>query len=139
LVKAVKKRIRKDWTVIIDSSPGTSCPVVEAVKDTDFCLLVTEPTPFGLNDLILAVEMCRKIKVPLGVIINREDIGDKGVEEYCKKDDIPVLMRIPFDRKIAYGYSRGIPLVEEFPEYKEKFKELFDKIRKEKNEVVFKE
>ncbi len=131
LVKAVKKRTKEGHTVIIDSSPGTSCPVVEAVKDTDFCLLVTEPTPFGLNDLILAVEMCRKIKVPLGVIINREDIGDRKVEEYCEKEDIPVLMRIPFNRKIAYGYSRGIPMIKEFPEYKKRFEDLFKLIKNE--------
>ena len=129
LVKAVKKKIKKDYKVIIDCSPGTSCPVVEAVKDTDFCLLVTEPTPFGLNDLKLAVEMCRKIKVPLGVIINREDIGDKKVEEYCDGENIPILMHIPYSREIAYAYSEGIPIVEKFPEYKEKFQELFERIK----------
>jgi len=132
LVKAVKKKIKKEHNVIIDCSPGTSCPVVEAVKDTDFCLLVTEPTPFGLNDLKLAVEMCRKIKVPLGVIINREDIGDKKVEAYCKEEKIPILMTIPFSKEIAYAYSEGIPIVEKFPEYKEKFQELFERIKKTK-------
>ncbi len=129
LVKAVKKKIKKGYNVIIDCSPGTSCPVVEAVKDTDFCLLVTEPTPFGLNDLKLAVEMCRKIKVPLGVIINREDIGDKKVEEYCQEENIPILMRIPFSKEIAYAYSEGIPIIEGMPEYKKKFQELFGKIK----------
>ncbi len=129
LVKAVKKKIKKDYNVIIDASPGTSCPVVEAVKNTDFCLLVTEPTPFGLNDLRLAVEMCRKIKTPLGVIINRADIGDKKVEEYCEEENIPILMNIPYSREIAYAYSEGIPIVEKFPEDKEKFRELFEKIK----------
>lgn len=130
LVKAVKKKAKNDYNVIIDASPGTSCPVVEAVKETDFCLLVTEPTPFGLNDLRLAVEMCRKIKTPLGVIINRADIGDKKVEEYCKEEKIPILMSIPFSKEIAYAYSEGISVVEKFPEYKEKFRELFEKIKK---------
>jgi len=129
LVKAVKKRIKKDHNIIIDASPGTSCPVVEAVKDSDFCLLVTEPTPFGLNDLRLAVEMCRKIKIPSGVIINRADIGDKKVEEYCAEENIPILMRIPYSREIAYAYSEGIPIVEKFPEYRKKFQELFEKIK----------
>ena len=130
LIKRVKKKIKNDCNVIIDAPPGASCPVVEAVKNTDFCLLVTEPTPFGLNDLRLAVEMCRKIKVPSGIIINRADIGDKKVEEYCVEENIPILMRIPYSREIAYAYSEGIPIVEKFPEYKEKFQELFKKIKK---------
>jgi len=125
LVKAVKKHAKPDTINILDSSPGTSCPVVQAVKDTDFCLLVTEPTPFGLNDLALAVEMTRELKVPSGVIINRSDIGDSAVEEYCVKENVPVLMRIPFKTEIAVAYSKGIPLVESFPEYKPMFKNLF--------------
>jgi MinD superfamily P-loop ATPase len=128
LVKAVKKQAKTDKVNIIDSSPGTSCPVVQAVRDTDFCILVTEPTPFGLNDLVLAVEMSRKMKVPIGVVINRSDIGDSGVEEYCQKEKIPVLMRIPFKKEIAVSYSEGIPLVESFPEYKAAFKKLFQDI-----------
>jgi len=125
LVKAVKKHAQDNKINIIDASPGTSCPVVQAVKDTDFCLLVTEPTPFGLNDLMLAVEMTRTLKVPAGVIINRSDIGDNAVEEYCLKEKVPVLMRIPFKKEIAVAYSKGIPLVEFFPGYKKEFKKLF--------------
>jgi MinD superfamily P-loop ATPase len=125
LVRAVKKQIKTNKVNIIDASPGTSCPVVQAVKDTDFCILVTEPTPFGLNDLVLAVEMSRKMEVAVGVVINRSDIGDSKVEEYCQREKIPVLLRIPFEKEIAVAYSQGIPLVESFPEYKDAFKKLF--------------
>ncbi|MDD3726400.1 MAG: 4Fe-4S binding protein, partial [Candidatus Ratteibacteria bacterium] len=129
LVKAVKKYAKDNTINIIDSSPGTSCPVVQAVKDTDFCLLVTEPTPFGLNDLILAVEMARKLKVPAGVIINRADIGDDKVEKYCTKENIPILLTIPFKKEIAAGYSKGIPLVEIYPEYIQIFRDVFIRIK----------
>ena len=128
LIRKAKKFINKDKTVIIDSSPGTSCPVVEAVKGSDFCLLVTEPTPFGLNDLELAVKMVRKLNIPLGVLINCADIGDRGVWQYCRKENIAVLMEIPLDRKIAEAYAEGIPLVERIPEYKEKFRKLYQEI-----------
>lgn len=128
LIRAVKRAANSNQIAIIDVSPGTSCPVIEAVKDSDFCILVTEPTPFGLNDLILAVEVLRKIKVPFGVVINRADVGDKKVDEYCQKEKIPILMRIPMDREIAISYSKGIPIVEEKPDYKEKFKRLYRQI-----------
>ena len=129
LIREVKKTADKDFLTIIDVPPGTSCPVIEAVKGSDFCLLVTEPTPFGLNDLILAVEVMRKLKIPFAVVINRSDIGDGKVEEYCEKEKIPILMRIPMDRRIATAYSKGTPIVEEIPEYREKFKELYEKIK----------
>jgi len=85
LIREVKKSARDSQITIIDVPPGTSCPVIEAVKGSDFCILVTEPTPFGLNDLILAVGVCRELKIPFGVVINRADVGDKKVEEYCQK------------------------------------------------------
>ena len=128
IIKAVKKYILKDKINIIDVSPGVSCPVVEAIKGADFCILVTEPTPFGLNDLILAVEMTKKMGIPSGIMINRSDIGDNKVEEYAKKERIPVLLSIPFKREIAVSYSKGVPLVNIFPEYIKKFKEVFKKI-----------
>ncbi|OIO72125.1 MAG: (4Fe-4S)-binding protein [Elusimicrobia bacterium CG1_02_37_114] len=130
LIRAVKKSILTDKINIIDAPPGTSCPVIEAIKGSNYCILVTEPTPFGLNDLILAVEVLRKLKIPFGVVVNRADIGDKGVDNYCSKENIPVLMQIPFDRKIAEAYSTGIPMVEVIPEYKTCFLELFTKIKK---------
>jgi MinD superfamily P-loop ATPase len=130
LIRAVKETAYNDGTTIIDVPPGTSCPVIEAAKGSDFCLLVTEPTPFGLNDLILAVEMLRILKIPFGVAINRSDVGDDKVDEYCQKEDIPVLLRIPMDRDLAVAYSKGIPLVVVKPEWKAKFARLFEDINR---------
>jgi MinD superfamily P-loop ATPase len=128
LIRQVKDEINLKKTVIIDAPPGTSCPVVASVKGSDFCVLVTEPTPFGLNDLILAVEVLRKIKIPFGVVINRADLGNNKTEEYCKKEDISVLMRIPFKKEIAMAYSKGESIVKVFPEYKKEFVQLYKQI-----------
>jgi MinD superfamily P-loop ATPase len=130
VIRAVKKHISRKKTAIIDVPPGTSCPVITAIKDTDFVILVTEPTPFGLNDLSLAVEVVRKLKIPFGVIINRSSLGDKKTDKYCAKENISILMRIPFSKKIAEIYSRGDSIVEYLPEYKEKFLRLFKEIKK---------
>ncbi len=140
LVRAVKrvsletnpnndKAILNNQVTIIDVPPGTSCPVIESVKGSDFCLLVTEPTPFGLNDLVLAVETLRKLKIPFGVVINRADVGDKKVDEYCKDEKISILMRIPMDRDIAMAYSKGISIIEVKPAYKKDFLKLYEKIK----------
>lgn len=129
LIREIKKNVDKGKLVIIDSPPGTSCPMVESVKKSDFCLLVTEPTPFGLNDLRLSVETLRILKIPTGVVINRAGIGDHGVEEYCRQEGIPILMTLPFDRDIAVAYSEGLPIWEAKPAYREKFLELFEKVQ----------
>jgi len=129
LIKAVKKYINKDKITIIDAPPGTSCPVITAIKDTDFVVLVTEPTPFGLNDLVLAVEVVRKIEIPFGVVINKSDLGNNKTEEYCLRENIPILMKIPFEREIASAYSEGNSIVDMFPKYKIKFQELFNNIQ----------
>jgi len=129
LIRQVKSRIDFTKTVIIDAPPGTSCPVVSSLQGSDFCLLVTEPTPFGLNDLILAVEVVRKLNISFGVVINRADLGDSKTEEYCQKENIPILMRIPFKKEIAQAYSQGISIVEKLPGYRNKFLELFNRIR----------
>ena len=129
LIRAVKKYINPTRTVIVDVPPGTSCPVIEAIKESNFCILVTEPTPFGLYDLTLAVEVLRKVKIPFGVVINRSDLGDKKVDDYCKKERIPILMYIPFKKEIAMTYSKGIPIVDEYPDFKEKFHKLFEDIK----------
>jgi MinD superfamily P-loop ATPase len=92
---------------IFDCPPGTSCPVVAACKDTDFVILVTEPTPFGINDLKLAVETMRKLSRPIGVVINRYGIGNTEVEKYCDQEHIHILAKIPYDRRIAEHYSKG--------------------------------
>lgn len=129
IIREVKKLSGGQEITIIDASPGTSCPVVEAIKDSDFCLLVTEPTPFGLNDLRLAVETVRKIDLPFGVLLNRVGTGDNKTQEYCQEENIPILMTIPLDKRIAGMYSRGITLVEGMPEYRERFLLLFQAIR----------
>ncbi|TRZ96103.1 MAG: (4Fe-4S)-binding protein [Dehalococcoidia bacterium] len=129
IIRKVKEYVKPEATVIVDVSPGTSCPVVEAIKDSDFCLLVTEPTPFGLNDLVLAVEVTRELNIPCGVVLNRAGVGDGKVDEYCRSENIPILLTIPLDTDIASLYSRGIPLVEGIPEWREHFIELFDKIK----------
>ena len=129
VIRKVKERVNHEGISIIDVSPGTSCPVVASIRGSDFCLLVTEPTPFGLNDLILAVETVKKLEVPCGVVINRSGAGDNGVEEYCCKENIPVLMTIPLDKEIAHFYSRGVTLVEGIPQWKAKFTGLYDRIQ----------
>jgi len=129
VIRKVKDYINRDGIVIIDVSPGTSCPVVQSIKGSDFCLLVTEPTPFGLNDLVLAVETAKELNIPCGVVINRAGIGDARVNEYCLKEKIPVLLTIPLDTEIARLYSRGITLAEGMPQWKQNFWGLFNKIR----------
>jgi MinD superfamily P-loop ATPase len=112
--------------VILDAPPGTACPVVEAMHGADFVLLVTEPTPFGLHDLRLAVEVARdELGLPVGVVVNRDGVGDRGVDEYCAAEDVPILMRIPHDRRIAEAYSEGVPLVEALPEYRARCRDLY--------------
>lgn len=130
LIREVKKHMNSTRTIIIDAPPGTSCPVIESVKGSDVSLLVTEPTPFGLNDLRLAVETLRELKIPFGIVLNRADIGDKQVQDYCLKEKIPVLMTIPTDRNIAVAYSEGKTIIETQPAYKQKFLELFKKVQK---------
>ncbi|MCF8092109.1 MAG: ATP-binding protein [Desulfotignum sp.] len=113
---------------LIDAPPGTSCPVIAAMKDTDFVVLVTEPTPFGLNDLKLAVETVRLLGIPHGLIINRAGMGDDAVYDYAREKNLRVLMEIPFDRKIATAYSKGDLIISARPHYKEKFKQLYNDI-----------
>ncbi len=111
---------------IYDSPPGTSCPVIEATKDADFVILITEPTPFGLHDLTLAVETMRALGKPFGVVVNRDGIGNNDVIQYCEKQEIPVLARIPNSRKIAELYSSGKLIYREFPEIKESLSNMLD-------------
>ncbi|MGD8370610.1 MAG: ATP-binding protein [Syntrophobacterales bacterium] len=125
LIKAARALAKVNGVVIIDSPPGTSCPVIASIKGSDFCILVTEPTPFGLNDLELAVEVVFELGIPAGVVINRSDIGDLAVKEFCEGRSIPILMEIPEDRQIAEAYSRGEMIIDVIPEYKEKFQKLF--------------
>lgn len=136
VIKAVKEHMQPLNTVdtIIDAPPGTSCPVIEAVHGSDYTILVTEPTPFGLYDLKIAVEVLSKLKISFGVVVNRAGIGDKKVHAYCREKGIPILLEIPYERRIAELYSVGKPFVLEMPDWKKKFRKLLDKI-KESNQV----
>ena len=134
VIRKVKEYANNDGTVIIDVPPGTSCPVVEAVKGSDFCLLVTEPTPFGLNDLALAADTVRELGIPCGVVLNRAGVGDGKVEQYCLRENIPVMLTIPLDTEIARLYSRGVTLVDGMPGWREDFIRLFDQIGERINE-----
>lgn len=129
VIKAVKKHIKEAKDVILDSPPGTSCPFVETVNGSNFCLLVTEPTPFGLHDLKIAVEVLRKLAVPFGVVVNRAGIGEKKLYDYCRDENIRIMLEIPYQRRIAELYSMGIPFSLEMPEWKEKFQTLYNEIR----------
>jgi MinD superfamily P-loop ATPase len=115
--------------IIVDSPPGTSCPVIEAVHGSDYCILVTEPTPFGLYDLKIAVEVLGKLKIPFGVVINRAGIGDKKAHTFCREKAIPILLEIPYERKIAELYSVGKPFVLEMPEWKTKLGGLLEEVK----------
>ncbi|HIE17087.1 MAG TPA: (4Fe-4S)-binding protein [Dehalococcoidia bacterium] len=128
VIRKVKEHANGGGIVIIDVPPGTSCPVVEAVRGSDFCLLVTEPTPFGLNDLVLAVGTVRELGIPCGVVLNRAGVGDNKVERYCHDENLTILLTIPLDVEIARLYSRGVTLVEGLPAWKMAFVRLFDRI-----------
>jgi MinD superfamily P-loop ATPase len=130
VIKELKKWM---WTngaglVVLDAPPGTSCPVVETISGSDFVLLVTEPTPFGLHDLELAADVVRKLELPFGVIINRNGIGNGRVEEFCHEQGIPILMKIPFDRGIAEGIAKGKPLLAIRPDLRFQFDHLIERI-----------
>lgn len=132
VIRALKRRLDPALTVIIDVPPGTSCPVVESIRHSDFCLLVTEPTPFGLHDLELAAGAARELGVPRGVVINRADggQGDDRIKGFCTQEKIPLLMTIPFDRKIAEAYSRGETILDADPAARKDFIGLFEAVRK---------
>ncbi|MFC1676169.1 ATP-binding protein [Planctomycetota bacterium] len=128
LIKKVKANALAEGIVIIDAPPGTSCPVIEAVKGADFVLLVTEPTPFGLNDLKLAIGMVRELKIPFAVVINRSDPDEQMTNQYCREEDIDVIFEVPDDRRIAEAYSVGKMIIDVLPEYKDGFVGLYKNI-----------
>jgi len=134
LIRKVRQYTRPEAVTIIDAPPGTSCPVIASMKGADFVLLVTEPTPFGLHDLELAVGAVHILDIPCGLVINRSDVGDDGVRRYAAAEKVPILMEIPFDRRIAEAYSKGEMLVEMMPEWKEEFQKLYRRIEKKTKE-----
>ena len=130
VIKAVKQQIKEDRTVIVDSPPGASCPAIESVYGSDYCILVSEPTPFGLHDLKIIVQVLEELNIPFGVVINRAGIGDRKIYDFCEENEVPILLEIPFQRKIAELYSRGIPFVVEMPQWKQRFQLLMDDIKR---------
>ena len=130
LIKEVKKQAKNSQTdlTVLDAPPGTSCPVIKTVRDTNFVFLVAEPTPFGLHDLKLAASTIATLNIPMGVIINKSGLGDNSVENWCRDQGIPVLMKIPFSRAAAEAYATGRPLVELQPELKTGFKRIIEEI-----------
>jgi len=128
LIDQVKAEIDPAKTVIVDVPPGTACPVIAAVQGSDYCILVTEPTPFGLYDLKLAVAVLRVLKLPFGVVINKAGIGDRKAYKYCDDEQIPILLEIPHDKRIARCYSEGVPFIKELPEWQERFAALMKRV-----------
>jgi MinD superfamily P-loop ATPase len=131
VIRAVKRAAPAADLVIIDAPPGTSCPVIESVRDCDFVLLVTEPTPFGLYDLKLAVDMVRVLELPFGVVINRAGLGDDALVSYCREEHIRVLAEIQDDRQVAEAYSRGELVCEALPDYEALFAGLLKRVTEE--------
>jgi len=130
LIKQVKSNSINEGVVIIDVPPGTSCPVIEAIKGSDFVLLVTEPTPFGLNDLKLAVGMVRELKIPFAVVINRSEPDEQMTNQYCHDENIDIIFEVPDDRRIAEAYSVGKMIVDVLPDYKKEFTQLYESVSK---------
>lgn len=130
IIRQVKRRFpaRPGQTLIIDAPPGTTCPVVESMRGADLALLVTEPTPFGLHDLRMAVQAARELGLPVGVVVNRDGVGDSGVDDYCRQARLPILMRIPLNQRIAEGIARGTPLVYIWPAYAGWFRNMYERI-----------
>lgn len=135
LIRAVKARLQNGMPAILDAPPGTACPVIAAIQGADGVVLVTEPTPFGLHDLKLAVDMVRELGMPLGVVVNRVGIGDDRVHRFCEEQGIPILLEIPDDRRIAEAYSRGELVVEALPKYRASFSRLIDQLMEMKSSV----
>jgi len=127
VISAVKDQTISEGLVILDAPPGTACPVVESISNADVCIMVTEPTPFGLHDLEIATEVIKQLDVPVGVVVNFAGVGDRTVYNFCEKQNIPILMEIPYNRRIAELYSTGIPFSTEMTEWQPKFQVLLER------------
>jgi len=130
IIRELKRRLRDDMTVILDCSPGASCTVVQSVDGCDYCILVTEPTPFGLHDLKIAVQLIKKMGIPYGVVVNKASADNMSIQEYCDENHIEVLMEIPYSQEIAQAYSNGILPVQDNSQWKQKFSELAKKVER---------
>ncbi len=124
--------------VVLDSEPGVTARVASIVRSSDVCVLVTEPTPYGLHDMKRAVELVRSAQIPMGVVINRSDVGDSSAVDYCREEGILVLLEIPFDRRIAMGYAEGRELFSVRPDLRSKFEQMIETLRdlSQQREVV---
>jgi len=129
LIRAVRQAGVESEVAVVDAPPGTSCPAIAATQKSDFIVMVTEPTPFGLHDLKLAVDAVSTMNIPCGLVINRADMGDDKVRQYAREKGMEILMEIPFSRAIAEAYSRGQTIVEVMPEWKERFSQLYARIQ----------
>lgn len=130
ILRDLKKRIQKDKNVVIDCPPGASCTVVQSIEDCDYCVLVTEPTPFGLHDLNIAVQLVRKMKIPFGIVLNKASEDSRIIHEFCEKEGIDLLLEIPFSKDIAQKYSKGILPASDSEIWADKFKTLYEKIER---------
>ena len=131
IITDIKKILPKDEDYIMDCSPGTSCNVVKALDGSDYALMVTEPSKFGLHDLILAIKLVRELNIPLGIVINRSNEYDYLIEDFAKKESIEIIGKIPFSKNAAKMYSEGILLIEN-----DEIKKVFEKIRVSVLDVV---
>lgn len=130
IIRELKKRLRDDIAVVLDCSPGASCTVVQSVNGCDYCILVTEPTPFGLHDLKIAVQLIKKMGIPFGVVVNKASSDNTSIQEYCAENHIEVLMEIPYSQEIAQAYSNGMLPVQSNSQWKQKFSELYQKLER---------
>jgi len=130
VIRAARQRLPERGIRLIDAPPGTACAAVQAVEGTDYVLLVAEPTPFGLNDLQLSVDMLRSLRLPFGLVINRVDDGSEDMRRYCADEGIEILLELPDDRRVAEAYSRGELMIEALPEYRAAFVELGNRLER---------
>ncbi len=133
LIRCVLRQIRSNEVNFIDAPPGTSCPVIASIRDADFVVLITEPTPFGLNDLGLALNMVKELGIPHGVVVNRAEAGNRDAESFCEKRQVEILTKIQDDRRIAECYSKGEMILKGVPDMYKNFEELWKAIRKRVN------
>jgi MinD superfamily P-loop ATPase len=130
IIRELKKRLRNDIAVVLDCSPGASCTVVQSVDGCDYCILVTEPTPFGFHDLKIAVKLIKKMGIPFGVVVNKASVDEMSIDEYCTENHIEILMEIPYSHEIAQAYSNGILPVQDNTHWKNQFEELYQKVKR---------
>jgi MinD superfamily P-loop ATPase len=131
VVRKLKSRAREDLLTILDAPPGTGCPVIATVQDSDYCILVAEPTPFGLYDLDLMFKVVTELGIPAGIVINKDDGSSKSIEAYASQKAVPILMRIPLSRDIAVRYSKGFALDETDKRWDAEFHRLYEYVEGE--------